>query len=146
MRSSRAAGASVYSIDPERNQALGEEGKILLVVHLPIPAVDKRKRGRLRIGGEKQIEPLARSIAVGKVENAGVFAPRLGAAYPPIGDNRVALGDGRGVVVGSIKLGTVHSAVQHGVGSCSQICRQGDRDSLSRDRRQWIGPDPELST
>ena len=28
-------------IDPERKQALGEEGEILLVVHLPIAAVDK---------------------------------------------------------------------------------------------------------
>jgi hypothetical protein len=65
--------------------------------------VDKRKRGRLRIGGEKQIEPLARGIAVGYVEAAGVFAPHLGTACRPIGENRVALGDGRGVVVGGIE-------------------------------------------
>ena len=121
MRSSRAAGRQrVFDdreIDPERKQALGEEGEILLVVHLPIAAVDKRKRRRLRIGGEKQIEPLARRIAVGEVETTGVFVPHLGAACRPIGDNRVALGDGCGVVVGGIELGTVHSAVQHGVGS-----------------------------
>ena len=120
----RRRGQRVFDdreIDPERKQALGEEGEILLVVHLPIAAVDKRKRGRLRIGGEKQIEPLARGIAVGKVEMAGVFAPHPGAACRPIGDNRVALGDGCGVVVGGIELGTVHSAVQHGVGSRSQF-------------------------
>jgi hypothetical protein len=40
-------------IDPERKQALGEESEILLVVHLPIAAVDNRKRGRLRIGGRR---------------------------------------------------------------------------------------------
>ena len=108
-------------INPERKQALGEEGKTLLVVHLPIAAVDKRKRGRLRIGGEKQIEPLARGVAVGKVEMAGVSTPHPGAARRPIGDNRVALGDSSGVVVGGIELGTVHSAVQLGVGSRSQF-------------------------
>src|SRR6516164_10155520 len=51
-------------IDPERQQALGEKGETLLVVHLPVAAVDKRKRRRFRIGGEKQIEPLARSLTV----------------------------------------------------------------------------------
>jgi hypothetical protein len=79
--------------------------------------MDKCERGRLRIGGEKQIEPLARGIAVGKIETTGVFAPHLRAACRPIRDNRIALGDGCGVVVGGIELGTVHSTVQHGVGS-----------------------------
>src|SRR5215472_7800242 len=104
-------------IDRERQEALSEEGKTLLVVHLPIAAVDKRKRRRVRIGGEKQIEPLARSLAVSDVETSGVFAPHPGTACRPIGDNRVALRDRRGVVVGSIELGTVHFAVQHGVDS-----------------------------
>ena len=79
-------------IDPERKQTLREEGEILLIVHLPIAAMDKPKRGRLRIGGEKQIEPLARSIAVGKVEKAGVFAPHPGTACRPIGESRHARG------------------------------------------------------
>ena len=61
------------------------------VVHRPVAAVDKRKRRRFRIGGRKQIEPLARGIAVGKVRMAGVFTPHLGAACRPIGDNRVTL-------------------------------------------------------
>src|SRR5215467_7461508 len=53
-------------IDPEREQCLGEEGETLLydIVYLPIPAMDKCKRRRLRIIGQKQIEPLARGIAV----------------------------------------------------------------------------------
>src|SRR5215831_10338942 len=104
-------------IDAKRKQALGEKAKTLLVVHLPIAAVDKRKRGRLRIGGEKQIEPLARSLAVSEVETSRVFAPHPSTSCRPIGDNRVALRDRRGVVVGGIELGTVHSAVQHGAGS-----------------------------
>ena len=106
-------------IDPEREQCLGEEGETLLydIVYLPIAAVDKRKRGRLRIGGEKQIEPLAWGVALGKIKMAGNFAPHPGAACCPIGDNRVALRDRRGVVVGGIELGTVHFAVQHGAGS-----------------------------
>src|SRR5262252_2228041 len=55
-------------IDPERKQGLGEEGEILLydIVYLPITAVDKGKRRRLRVGGENKIEPLAWGIAVGK--------------------------------------------------------------------------------
>jgi hypothetical protein len=125
-------------IDPERKQALGEEGEILLVVHLPIAAVDKRKCGGLRIGGEKQIEPLARGLAVGKIETVGVFAPHLGAACRPIRDNRVALGDGCGVVIGGVELGTVHSAVQHGVGSGHGSVCGGGRDSVPHDRRQPV--------
>jgi hypothetical protein len=54
--------------------------------------MDKRKRRRFRIGGEKQIEPLARGVAVGYVEMAGVSTPHLDAAFGPIGDNRIALG------------------------------------------------------
>src|SRR5215831_20761676 len=106
-------------IDPEREQCLGEEGETLLyeIVYLPIPAMDKCKRRRLRMGSKKQIEPLARGIAVSEVEMAGVFAPHLRAAWRPIGDNLVPLGNGRRVVVGGIELGTVYSAVQHGVGS-----------------------------
>jgi hypothetical protein len=100
-------------IDPERQQALGEERVTLLVAHLPIAAVDKRKRRRSRIGGEKQIEPLARGLAVSEVETSGVFVPHPGTACRPISDNRVALRDRRGVVVCGIELGTVHSAVQH---------------------------------
>src|SRR3984893_315242 len=78
-------------IDPERKQTLGEEGEILFVFHLPIAAMDKHKRGRLRIGGENQIEPLARSLAVSEVETSGVFAPHPGTACRPTADNRVAL-------------------------------------------------------
>src|SRR5438270_14084300 len=92
----RRRGQRVFDdreIDPERKQALGEEGKTLLVVHLPIAAVDKHKRGRLRIGREKQIEPLARSLAVSEVKTTSVFAPHPGTACRPVGDNRVALGD-----------------------------------------------------
>src|SRR6516162_6053816 len=125
-------------IDPERQQALGEEGEILLVVHLPIAAVDERKRGRLWIGGEKQIEPLARSLAVSEVETSGAFAPHPGTACRPIGDNRVALRGRRGVVVSGIELGTVHSAVQHGAGSGSQVV---GRYSVPRDRRQPVDSD-----
>src|SRR5215470_16001588 len=125
-------------IDPERQQALGEEGEILLVVHLPIAAVDKRKRGRLRIGGEKQIEPLARSLAVSEVETSVVFAPHPGTACRPIGNNRVALRDRRRVVVGGIELGTVHSAVQHGAGSGRNSVEVGSHGSLPRVRRQPV--------
>jgi len=102
-------------IDPERDQALGEEGETLLyeIVYLPIAAVDERQRRRVRIGGKKEIEPLARGVAIGKVKMAGNFAPHPGAACRPVGDNRVALRDRRGVVVGGVELGTVHSAVQH---------------------------------
>ena len=48
-------------IDPERKHALGKEGEILLnqIVDLPIAAVDKGQRRRLRVGGKKEIEPLA---------------------------------------------------------------------------------------
>src|SRR6516165_6402923 len=86
-------------IDPERKQALREEGETLLydIVYLPIAAVDERKRRRVRIGGEKQIEPLARRVAIGKIKMAGSFAPHPGAACHPIGDNRVALGNSCGV-------------------------------------------------
>ena len=80
-----------HDIDSERKQALCEKGEILLVVHLPIPAVDKRKRWRLRIG-EKQIEPLARSLAISEVETSGVLARHPGTACRPTGDNRVRSG------------------------------------------------------
>jgi hypothetical protein len=100
--------------------------------------MNKRKRRRLRLGGEKQIEPLARGSAIGKIEMASIFAPYLGAACCPIGNDRIALGDSRGVVVGGIELGTVHSAVQHGAGSGSQFVGRG---SLPRDRRQSIASD-----
>src|SRR5262245_61825272 len=78
-------------IDPERKEPLGEEGETLLydIVYLPIAAVDERQRRRVRIGGQKQIEPLARGVAVSEVETAGVFTPHLRAACHPIGDNRV---------------------------------------------------------
>jgi hypothetical protein len=122
-------------IDPKRKQALGEEGEALLIVHLPIPAVNKRKRRCFRIGGKKQIEPLARGVAVGKVEMSGVFAPHPRATCCPARDNRVALGDSRGVVVSGIELGTVHSVVQHGEGSGHNSVVGGSRDSLPRDRR-----------
>jgi hypothetical protein len=62
-----------------------------------------------------------------------------------IRDNRVALGDGRRVVVGGIELGTVHSAVQHGAGSGHNSVGGGGRDSLTRDRPQVVDPDAELS-
>src|SRR5215831_17038232 len=59
-------------IDPERERCLGEEGETLLyeIVYLPIPAMDKCKRRHLRIGSKKQIEPLARGIAVSEVQMA----------------------------------------------------------------------------
>jgi hypothetical protein len=76
--------------------------------------VDKGKRRRLRFDGEKKIEPLAWDIAVGKIKMAGAFTPHPGAARRPVGDNRVALRDRRGIVVGGVELGTVHSAIQHG--------------------------------
>jgi hypothetical protein len=39
-------------IDPERQEAVGEKGETLLVVHLPVAAVDKRKRrGFVRLTG-----------------------------------------------------------------------------------------------
>src|SRR5215471_11380861 len=126
-------------IDPERQQALGEEGEILLVVHLPIAAVDKRKRGCLRIGGEKQIEPLARSLAVNEVETSVVFAPHPGTACRPIGNNRVALRDRRRVVVGGIELGTVHSAVQHGAGSGRYSVGQSGQSRQSATRSAAAG-------
>jgi hypothetical protein len=103
--------------------------------------VDKRKRRRFRIGGEKQIEPLARSLAESEVETSGVFAPHPGTACCPIGDNRVALWDRRGVVVGGIELGTVHFAVQHGAGSGRNSVDVGSHGSLPRVRRQPVEPD-----
>ena len=63
-------------IDPRGSRPLGEKGETLLVVHLPEAAINKRKRRRFRIVGEKQIEPLARSLAVSEVEMSRVFAPR----------------------------------------------------------------------
>src|SRR5215469_7109377 len=144
MRSSRAAGASVYSrkIDPEREQCRGEEGETLLyeIVYLPIAAVDERRCRRARIGSEKQIEPLARSVAIGKIKMAGNFAPHPGAACGPVGDNRVALRDRRGVVVGGIDLGTVHSAGQHGSGSGNHSVEVDSHSSLPPVRRQPIEP------
>jgi hypothetical protein len=121
--------------------SLGKEGEILLVVHLPISIMDKPKRGPLRIGGKKEIEPLAWGIAVSEVKMAGAFTPHPGAAHRPTGGNRVALGDGRGVVVGGIELGTVHSAVQHGAGSGHNSAGGGSYDSLLRDRRQSVKPE-----
>jgi hypothetical protein len=128
--------------DPEREQCLGEEGETLLyvIVYLPIAAVDERKRRRVGIGGEKQIEPLARGVTIGKIKMAGNFAPRPGAACGPVGDNRVAFRDRRGVVVGGIELGTVHSAVQHGAGSGHNSVGGGSRDSLPCDRPQRVEP------
>src|SRR5271166_5394521 len=67
-------------IDPERQQTFGEEGETLLVVHLPIAAMNEREGGRLGISGEEQIEPLSRAVAVGKVEMTRVFAPHRCAA------------------------------------------------------------------
>ena len=72
---------------------------------------------------------------------AGAFTPHPGAARRPTGDNRVALGDGRGVVVGGIELGTVHSAVQHGAGSGHNSAGGGSYDSLLRDRQQSVKPE-----
>jgi hypothetical protein len=113
----------VYSMTarliPSGSRASAKKGAILLnqIVDLPIAAVDKGQRRRLPVAGKKEIEALARGIAVAEVKVAGAFTPHPGAARRPTGDNRVALGDGRGVVVGGIELGTVHSAVEHGAGS-----------------------------
>src|SRR6516225_5486512 len=87
-------------IDPERQQAVGEKGETLLVVHLPVAAVDKRKRRRSRIGGEKQIEPLARSLTEGEVERPGVSAPPPAPGAPPMGNIRSPPGTPGGFVVG----------------------------------------------
>src|SRR6516164_10231542 len=126
----RRRGQRVFDdreIDPEREQCLGEEGETLLyeIVYLPIAAVDERKRERLRIGGEKQIEPLARGVAVSEVETSGVFAPHPGTACRPTGDNHVALRDRRGVVVGGIELGTAYSAVQPTASDCTRNAPPG---------------------
>ena len=141
----RRRGQRVFDdrkIDPEREECLGEEGETLLyeIVYLPIAAVDKRKRRRFRIGGEKYIEPFARSLAISEAEMTGVFAPHPGAACGPVGDNRVALRDRRGDVVGGVELGTVHSAVQHGAGSGHNSMGGGSRDSLPCDRPQLVEP------
>ena len=100
---------------PSGSRPSAKKAKLLYeIAYLPVAAVDERQRRRVGIGGEKQIEPLARSLAVSKVETSGVFAPHPGTACGPTGDNRGALRDRRGVVVGGIELRTVHSAVQHG--------------------------------
>jgi hypothetical protein len=126
------SGSAIRSLIPSHRKLLWSKVTVVSVAETP---ADRRR----------ETDRAARaSITVGKVETAGVFAPGLGAACRPIGDNRVTLGDGRGVVVGGIELGTVHSAVQHGVGSNSM--GGGGRDSLTRDRPQVVDPDAELST
>ena len=92
MRSSRAVGASVYSMTarliPRGSSASAKKAKLSFeIVYLPIAAVDGRQRRRVRIGGEKRIEPLARGVAIGKIKMAGNFAPHPGAACGPVGDN-----------------------------------------------------------
>src|SRR5580700_11978865 len=57
-------------VDPVRQDAFGEEGGAFLVVRLPIAAMDKGESWRLRVGGEKQVEPLARAITVTQIEMA----------------------------------------------------------------------------
>src|ERR1700730_14329264 len=100
-------------IDTQRQQALGKEGESFLVVHLPVAAVDEREGRGFGRGSEEQIEPLARALAVRKIEVIGAFAPHLCAARRPVGDNRVALGNRNRVVVRGVQLRTIHSTVKH---------------------------------
>ena len=43
----------------------------------------------------------------------GALAPHPGAARRPTGDDRIALRHGSRVVVRGVKLGAIHSAVEH---------------------------------
>src|SRR5713226_5692461 len=117
MRSIRAAGASVYSTSarliPFGSSPLGEKREGFLVVRLPVAAMDEGECWRLRIGGEKEIEPLARRLSVSKVEMPGALAPDSGAAGGPTDDDRIALRHRGGVVVGGVKLDAIHPAVEH---------------------------------
>src|SRR5439155_16390820 len=88
---------------PCGNTPSARKGGAFLVVHLPVAAVDEGQGRRLRIGGEKQVEPFTRAVAVGEVEMPGALAPHSGAARRPAGDDRIALGYGGGVVVGGVE-------------------------------------------
>ena len=95
---------------------LAEERVRLLVVHLPVAAVDVDERGRRRRARRKDVEPVARADAVAEVEpRAGRVADCL-AALRPIRDVRVPLrlANGGRVVVRGIERRPVHPAIEHG--------------------------------
>jgi hypothetical protein len=69
-------------VDSVRQHAFGENGA-LLIVYLPVAAVDKGQGRRHGIGGEKQIEPFARAVAVGRVEMPRALAPDRGPTPAP---------------------------------------------------------------
>src|SRR5690348_9380772 len=97
------------------------------IVHLPIAAMNEREDRCLRIGSEKQIEPLARAPAVVNIEMTVLFTPHTCVACRASRrELRVALGDGGAVVVGTVELGAVHSAIKH-LPSLGSICRPGPR-------------------
>jgi hypothetical protein len=75
--------------------------------------VDEGQRRRFRVGGEKQVEPLARGVAVPEIENAAILLAHQIAARRPVGDDLPTLRHGEGVVVGDVKLGAIHSTVEH---------------------------------
>src|SRR5262249_10272175 len=77
--------------------------------------MDEGKGGPTGIRGEEQIESFARAVAIGKVEVTSVLSAYCRAASRPTRVHRIALGHGTSIVVRSIKLDAVHSAVQHWV-------------------------------
>ena len=102
-------------VEPGVEDALAQEGVRLLVVHLPVAAVDVHERRRRRHAAVEDVEALPRTRAVADVDRAAPSLPEPVAAGRPVCDVPIARGlaHGGGVVVRGIERHPVHASVEH---------------------------------
>ena len=102
-------------VEARREDALAQEGVRLLVVRLPVAAVDVDERGRRRPAAREEVQTLPRAVAVAEVDPATARFPQRVAPRRPVRDVPFAPGraDRGGVVVRGVEHRTVHPAVEH---------------------------------
>jgi hypothetical protein len=93
-----------------RQRAFDEERGRLLVVGLPVAAVDEREHRRAG-GRRKEIEALARRIAIAKVRLHAKGAAQHFAAMASLFGDRAEARHRCAVVVGRVERGPVHAAI-----------------------------------
>jgi hypothetical protein len=101
-------------VDCMGTRSVGHNGEHVLVVSLPVAAVDEHEQRRPGRSGGDVVEAGARPAAIGNIEPRACAREHGGAAPAPARDPLLAVGHGIGVVVGGIKRGAVHAAVDRG--------------------------------
>jgi hypothetical protein len=93
-------------------ESLAEECVGLLVVHLPVAAVDVREGGRACLSAGKDVEPLSRRASIAEVHLGLACLAEGVAAGRPAAHVLVPLRNshGRGIVVRGVEGCPVHSA------------------------------------